>query len=443
MKKIIILVAVLLLATASFAMTFTRDIVDHVEIDKAIKAEFCRIENPGCDEPLGAGVPQDQAAECLREKMAELDCLPETKEIIYGEMKIFEKNGEGGIFAATDNIIIVDENIYDGSSGSMGYYYINNDVYQGTDTSVGGYYAYKSGSSEKLGGVKHITFFHIRRLDSDVQPYGYEWVDPGYILIYYDRDGTLNMYVHLKDEYYKLSSIKKEVENKTWTPPPEPETQTIVVQTEVEIPEKIEVPTPIPPPPIYLPGMPETADPKKEHVIPNCHSQGASICKEDEECPDKWIKAKEERCCSVICTPVGKKETPPGLEKKNETETEKNETEENETVEENITNMTCPECPEPDLWSDCINNQQNRTNYYCNETSYICEPYIETQSCSVEVSPTEECERVDGIWKDFPNGCVDFCSYARNESLECAEVVTDSCDCGPDRCWNGSTCEPN
>jgi hypothetical protein len=189
----------------------------------------------------------------------------------------------------------------------------------------------------KFMGLKYLAFSQPHRFDPDIPPFGSERVMPGFILIYYDEDGTLNVYVHLKDDYYKMTTIKKKVENKTWTPPPEPEKPGFENQPEVEIPKKIDVPTPIPPPPIYLPGMPETADPKKEHVIPNCNSQGASVCRQDEECPDKWIKAKEDRCCSVICTPVGKKEVPPGLEKKNETEsneTETNETEKNKTKEE-------------------------------------------------------------------------------------------------------------
>ena len=350
MKKYIAItfVVFLTLAATSFALKFTRDVVDHVDIDKAIKAEFCRMENPGCEETTIGGIPADQTAECLRKRIGELDCLQETKEIVYGEMTIFDKGGG----KATETIIIADEEIYDGSTGMMGYYYINDDVYQGVDTSSGGYYAYKADNNEKFRGVKYMILAHVRRLDSDIEPYGYEWVEPGYVLIYYDKDGTLNMYVNLYGNYYKMSSIKKEVKEKKWVPPPEPERPKPELiepsnQTEIEIPKKTEVPTPIPPPPVYLPGMPETADPKKEHVIPNCNSQGASVCRQDEECPDKWIKAKDsDRCCSVICTPVGKKEVPPGLEKKNETginETgEENITIENETEsnESQITNLT-------------------------------------------------------------------------------------------------------
>jgi len=44
-----------------------------------------------------------------------------------------------------------------------------------------------------------------------------------------------------------------------------------------------------------------------EHPIPTCKSQGAVVCKVNETCPDKWLKANEtDRCCSVICVPADK-----------------------------------------------------------------------------------------------------------------------------------------
>ena len=409
MKKYILIVFVISLmfvAISSSAFMITRDSLDHVEIVMAMKGEVCNIENPGCDEPQGdepieenttTALPWDErfdlSAACLRQKMDELDCQGEAKDMIFGQFATFMKNGtEGGKFWSSDIVVIINDNVYGPGMMTAGYWRAN-DTYKTINFSAGGHYAYMPGEAEhpyKFMGLKYLAFSQPHRFDPDIQPYGSERVNPGFILIYYDEDGTLNIYAHLKENYYKMTSVKKKVENKTWTPPPEPEVPSPEPR-QVEIPKKIDVPTPIPPPPIYLPGMPETADPKKEHVIPNCNSQGASVCRQDEECPDKWIKAKEDRCCSVICTPVGKKEIPPSLEKKNETET--NETEKNKTKEEkpeeSITNKTCPECQEPSQWSDCIDNQQNRTKYYCNETTnYTCEPYTETKDCQrkVEIS---------------------------------------------------------
>ena len=58
--------------------------------------------------------------------------------------------------------------------------------------------------------------------------------------------------------------------------------------------------------------------------------------------------------------------------------------------------------------------------------------------------PLKECARVNGTWMMFSNGCVDSCYSARSaRPVMCTQALTESCECGPDRCWNGSTCEPN
>lgn len=56
----------------------------------------------------------------------------------------------------------------------------------------------------------------------------------------------------------------------------------------------------------------------------------------------------------------------------------------------------------------------------------------------------ESCEKTGGFWKSFPNTCVDSCSYVRSkERIMCGQAFTDGCDCGPDKCWNGKSCEIN
>jgi PGF-pre-PGF domain-containing protein len=53
--------------------------------------------------------------------------------------------------------------------------------------------------------------------------------------------------------------------------------------------------------------------------------------------------------------------------------------------EKNITpsvTPSCPTCPQPSAWSDCINNKQTRTNYKCDATTnYACQSYTETKDC--------------------------------------------------------------
>jgi hypothetical protein len=59
-------------------------------------------------------------------------------------------------------------------------------------------------------------------------------------------------------------------------------------------------------------------------------------------------------------------------------------------------------------------------------------------ACTQLQDPQAECNRVEGEWREFPNACADKCDAGDI----CAQVLTMSCDCGPDRCWNGRTCVP-
>ncbi len=65
-------------------------------------------------------------------------------------------------------------------------------------------------------------------------------------------------------------------------------------------------------------------------------------------------------------------------------------------------------------------------------------------ACTAPTTPEGVCESDGGEWKEFSSGCADSCSYARATSLLfCTQALTDSCDCGEDKCWNGTACEPN
>jgi len=65
-------------------------------------------------------------------------------------------------------------------------------------------------------------------------------------------------------------------------------------------------------------------------------------------------------------------------------------------------------------------------------------------SCERTALPMQQlCEQEGGEWTTFPNSCADLCEYARNpDTTMCAQVVTESCDCGSGNCWNGTTCQP-
>jgi hypothetical protein len=58
-------------------------------------------------------------------------------------------------------------------------------------------------------------------------------------------------------------------------------------------------------------------------------------------------------------------------------------------------------------------------------------------------NPKEECARVGGTWRIFNNGCVDSCFLVRDKGTVCTQALTEGCDCGPYKCWNGKTCESN
>lgn len=55
--------------------------------------------------------------------------------------------------------------------------------------------------------------------------------------------------------------------------------------------------------------------------------------------------------------------------------------------------------------------------------------------------PTEErlnCQKSGGQWIGFSNSGADKC-----RQIGGADVITHSCDCGPDNCWDGKNCIPN
>ena len=59
-----------------------------------------------------------------------------------------------------------------------------------------------------------------------------------------------------------------------------------------------------------------------------------------------------------------------------------------------------------------------------------------------DVEEIDLCIAMGGSWREFPNACADFCFAAREEDPMCAQVITESCDCGPNMCWTGTTCVP-
>ena len=59
-----------------------------------------------------------------------------------------------------------------------------------------------------------------------------------------------------------------------------------------------------------------------------------------------------------------------------------------------------------------------------------------------DISEEEYCIAMEGTWREFPNACADTCSSQRESDVMCAQVITESCDCGEGMCWTGTTCVP-
>ncbi len=77
-----------------------------------------------------------------------------------------------------------------------------------------------------------------------------------------------------------------------------------------------------------------------------------------------------------------------------------------------------------------------------------CEIYLEHQclpklTIPFEKTPQELCEIGGGAWKEFPNDgkfCHDECS--KPENVICTRFMSMGCDCGQDKCWDGTSCAP-
>jgi len=54
-----------------------------------------------------------------------------------------------------------------------------------------------------------------------------------------------------------------------------------------------------------------------------------------------------------------------------------------------------------------------------------------------------ECNDAGGTWRAFSNGCVDKCYYGSPDPRYCTAEYLNGCDCGPDNCWDGTTCISN
>lgn len=102
------------------------------------------------------------------------------------------------------------------------------------------------------------------------------------------------------------------------------------------------------------------------------------------------------------------------------------------------------DCPVPTIYSPngyikgYCENFQCKTQNVCNE-GY---EFVNGSGCVLSY-PETTCSSAGGEWREFTNGCVDSCELAANPLLACTMAMTMGCDCGADKCWNGTACVSN
>jgi hypothetical protein len=68
----------------------------------------------------------------------------------------------------------------------------------------------------------------------------------------------------------------------------------------------------------------------------------------------------------------------------------------------------------------------------------LIDALVSRLNIQIDTTPFEACTDAGGEWREFPTACADKCY----QEEVCAQVLTFSCDCGPNMCWNGLTCQP-
>ena len=78
-------------------------------------------------------------------------------------------------------------------------------------------------------------------------------------------------------------------------------------------------------------------------------------------------------------------------------------------------------------------------------------PHNDIQTCMTKEKARKidaeinACTTTGGNIREFGNTCADDCKYERLDpfSYVCGDMMTWNCDCGQDKCWNGTACELN
>gem|GEM_PF-6261066 len=259
-------IAVLLLVSSVSALTFTRDVVDHVVVTHAVKMEVCETVAPPCEVSEWAS---PETTSCLYENAFAGDCISSNQSLIFGELTVYEKASPDNTNPPRLSIVTFNDVVYRGDSLSFDYYWLNDNPSGLPDPAKGGEYQWSDGRTGR--GVKSFEMNRLDILNPDFEPYGWMPVTPSHFMIYYEPDGNYSVYMNLGGKHYKLVGVKKEVRNKTWTPPETPEP----------------------------PAAPELKPTE------TCASQNGRICEYGYWCiAEYWLEASDSySCCSIECKP--------------------------------------------------------------------------------------------------------------------------------------------
>jgi hypothetical protein len=87
---------------------------------------------------------------------------------------------------------------------------------------------------------------------------------------------------------------------------------------------------------------------------------------------------------------------------------------------------SCPTCPSPGQFTNCVNGQKTRTNYKCDiTTNWQCQAYAEVQAC--QVCPNGYCEGTENhnnCPSDCPNNEMYSCTDTDNDEYNIKGTVT-------------------
>lgn len=191
--RALLLIAALMVVSLASALTFTRDVVDHVVVTRAIRMDVCETTAPDCDVPDWTATIE--TPKCLYENAFSGDCISGNQSLIFGELAVYEKASPNNTDPPRLSIVLFDDIVYRGDSLLFDYYWLNNDPQGLPDPTKGGEYWWPNGTTGR--GLKSFDMQRLDILNPDFEPYGWKSVQPSHFMIYYEENGEYLVYMDL------------------------------------------------------------------------------------------------------------------------------------------------------------------------------------------------------------------------------------------------------